>query len=246
MHIMLGEDYSKMSAMAADLAAQHLKDAAHPLICLAAGTSPAGFYKALLARQQSGGVNLQQWHFVSLDEWVGVPASEKGSSRNMMDEALFIPGRIQPRQIKFFDGMTKDPGEECASMDNFIEEHGGIDLALLGLGMNGHIGLNEPGVDPALSAHVCELSESTRRVAQKYFTHDKQLERGITLGIASLMKARMLLLIVSGVHKADILQQALEGPVSRQVPASLLREHPALYVMADAAAASLLKQKPNA
>ncbi|HEU4607607.1 MAG TPA: glucosamine-6-phosphate deaminase [Chitinophagaceae bacterium] len=245
MQIMLAADYSRMSAMAADLAAQQLKNVARPLICVAAGTSPAGFYKALLALQQTGGVSMQHWSYVSLDEWLSVPGSEKGSSRNMMDEALFIPGRIQPRQIKFFDGLAAHPEEECAAMEAYIEQHGGIDMAILGLGMNGHVGLNEPGVDPALSTHVCKLSESTRRVAQKYFTHEKQLDKGITLGIASLMKARMLLLIVSGVHKAGILQQALEGPVTKQVPASLLRDHPALYVVADAAAASLLKHKPT-
>ncbi|MEI9806383.1 MAG: 6-phosphogluconolactonase [Bacteroidota bacterium] len=137
----------------------------------------------------------------------------------------------------FFNGRAKDLDKECEDVERFIHQQGGIDLAILGLGMNGHIGMNEPGTSAALRSHVTALDPITKETAQKYFKEQRQLTNGVTLGLATLMEARYIILLVSGAHKAGIVKKILEDEISEQIPGSLLRNHPGLNIYLDAEAA---------
>jgi 6-phosphogluconolactonase/glucosamine-6-phosphate isomerase/deaminase len=160
-----------------------------------------------------------------------------------MDQHFFFPLKIQNDKIHFFDGASQDLVAECKRIDNFISEKGHIDLVMVGLGLNGHIGLNEPGVDFDLYSHFSPLDEKTKEVAQKYFTDKVLLTKGITLGPRHLLEAEVAILIASGINKAEIIKKALEQEVSNSVPASILQNHRDAYVFLDQNAASLLSNK---
>lgn len=210
------------------------------LFCPASGDTPGLLYQELARRVAGGMLDVEGWQFVGLDEWVGMNGEDPGSCRNSLDKELFEPLQIDPRRICFFDGRAADPENECALAERFIREHGRIDLAVLGIGMNGHIAMNEPGTDIDGRSHVVELHPVTRQTGQKYFNGPRALERGITLGMGTLLDARHIFLLAVGGHKASVVQRALEGPVTAEWPASLLRQHAGLRVFLDREAASAL------
>ncbi|HEX2535525.1 MAG TPA: glucosamine-6-phosphate deaminase [Chitinophagaceae bacterium] len=211
-----------------------------PLLCVASGDSPAAMYRELSRKAKEGAWQPGRAFFAGLDEWWGKNGSDPGSCRQLLDEQLFNHLDLAPGQLCFFDGRAEQPGPELEKMNAFLEQHGPIDVAVVGLGLNGHIGFNEPGVDPTLRTHIIDLEEDTIRTGQKYFPGPQELSKGITMGLATLLEARHILLVVNGAHKADILSRALEGPVTGSLPATLLRHHPGLHIYADAAAASRL------
>jgi glucosamine-6-phosphate isomerase len=240
MKIFIGDSYEAMSTQAVDDILALTQTVAHPVVCTASGDTPAGVYKELISQVHQKNIDVSGWYFVSLDEWVALNGDDEGSCRFHLNNQLFNPLQVAKDKIAFFDGRAKDPETECQSVEYFIRQHGGITVAILGLGMNGHVGMNEPGTSPVLHSHVTDLASQTQTIGQKYFKKQQQLSRGITLGIATLMEARDILLLVSGRHKAEIVQQVLEGEISEQLPASLLRRHPGLRVYLDKDAAGLL------
>jgi 6-phosphogluconolactonase/glucosamine-6-phosphate isomerase/deaminase len=141
-----------------------------------------------------------------------------------------------------FDAVSTDLVGECKKMDAIIAAKGGIDLMIVGIGMNGHIGFNEPGVDFNLLSHIIELDETTKTVGQKYFQTAMKLERGITLGLAHLMSSKKVLLLANGESKAAVIQQAAEGPVTSQFPASIMQQHDNGLILVDEKAAAVLKR----
>jgi galactosamine-6-phosphate isomerase len=167
--------------------------------------------------------------------------NDEGSCRFHLNNQLFNPLRVAPERICFFNGRTKDADKECNDIEQFILLHEGIDLAILGLGMNGHIGMNEPGTSATLRSHVTELDTITKNTAQKYFKEQRQLTKGITLGLTTLAEAQNIFLLVSGAHKAAIVKKMLEDEISEQVPGSLLRNHPGLSIYLDAEAAKFIQ-----
>ena len=243
MQIIIGNSYEAMSKQAFEEVKRIMQDRSNPLICTASGDSPAGLYKELVSSVNSKEIHIADWHFVSLDEWAGMNGDDEGSCRFHLNNELLNPLQIPEERIYFFDGREFDLENECLRIENFISEHGGIEVAIVGLGMNGHVGMNEPGTSRELYSHVAEIDAVTQKVGQKYFKEPRQLSHGVTLGIASLMKARNVLLLVSGGKKAQIVQQVLEGEISEALPASLLRNHAGLKVFLDNEAATMLEQK---
>lgn len=241
MNIIVSNTYQELSSKAADAVIADMQASENPLFCVASGDSPTGLYRELTQRGNNGNLNISNWYFVGLDEWLGMNENDKGSCYNYCVNTLFQPLQVDQNQICFFNGRTENPREECERIESFIEQHQGIDVAIVGLGMNGHIGLNEPGTDPSLRTHVSEIDAVTQEVGQKYFTEQKQLTQGITLGIATLMETRHLILLVSGRKKAAIVHKALQGEITEQVPASLFRNHKNFTVFLDSDAASLLE-----
>lgn len=240
MKIFTGDNYEAMSRQAVDDILALTGSLKNPVLCTASGDTPAGLYKELVNEVHQKKIDVSGWYFVSLDEWVGLNGDDEGSCRFHLNNQLFNPLRVEKDNIGFFDGRGKNPDDECENVENFIQQHGGITIAILGLGMNGHVGMNEPGTSPALRSHVAELDSQTKKIGQKYFMKEQQLSKGITLGLATLMEASNLILLVSSRHKAEIVQKVLEGEISEQLPASLLRHHPGLRVYLDKEAASLL------
>jgi glucosamine-6-phosphate isomerase len=246
MKIFVAETYDELSARLADQLLALLRGKRAPLLCVASGHTPKGLYQELVKRVANGEADVSAWSFVGLDEWLGMNASDEGSCRFHLDRDLFWPLRVPSERICFFDGRAADGAAECIRIEEFIKHHGGIDAAVVGLGMNGHVGMNEPGTPPDLHAHVAQLHPVTQQVGQKYFTEKKELTGGLTLGPADLMEARSVFLVVNGHHKAEIVQKALEGPLTQTVPASLLRRHQQLHVYLDKEAASRLQSPPHA
>ena len=243
MKLFIGDTYEEMSKAATGDMMEIIQLLKNPLLCTASGDSPKGLYKELIKEVSKNKTDIAGWYFIGLDEWLGMNGNDEGSCRFHLNDQLFHSLNIAQNKIAFFDGRAKDLQLECERVDNFITKHGGIDVAIVGLGMNGHVGMNEPETSSSLHSHVAEIDSITQEVGQKYFKEKQQLTKGITLGIANLMEARNVILLVSGNKKADIVRQVLEGEISEQLPASLLRRHKNLSVYLDSEAASLLQNK---
>lgn len=235
------DDYSKLSKQAADDLVSLVQEKSNPLICTASGDTPAELYKILVEKVKDKEIEISDWYFLGLDEWAGMNGEDDGSCRFHLDNQLFHPLQIPGDKIIFFNGKAKDLDKECNDIESFIQQKKGIDAAILGLGLNGHAGMNEPGTSALLRSHVTTLDPLTIKTGQKYFSKPQQLSRGITLGLATLLESEFIFLLVSGAHKAAIAKQVLEGPVSENVPASLLRNHPRLRVYLDKEAAQQLQ-----
>lgn len=242
MKISIADSYNAMSKEALNTIIEMMKGRENPVICTASGDSPAGLYKELVASVSSNDADVSNWNFISLDEWAGMNENDNGSCRYHLNQQLFGPLKISKDRICFFDGRANDLEKECDKVEDFITQHGGIDVAIVGVGMNGHVGMNEPGTSAELRSHVADIDAVTQQVGQKYFKEKQVLTKGITLGIASLMDAKNVLLLVSGKHKAEIVKQVLEGEISEQFPAGFLRNHKSFYVFLDKEAALLLPE----
>lgn len=241
MNLQLATGYTELSSLAADLLLSLLEGKEAPLICIASGDTPIGTYRKLNELRQSGTLDCSQWKAIALDEWVGLNRSDAGSCGEYLMRHFMEPLQIRKDNYFLFDGRSTTLEKECSAAGSFIKAQGGIDIALLGLGVNGHIGLNEPGSRIDERTRVTTLQERTAVVGQKYFTAPTSLKQGITLGLGDLMEARHLIIIASGAAKAPVIQQLIEGELSSALPASLLRSHPSLTVIVDEAAASLLQ-----
>ncbi len=224
--------------------AEHIATVIHQnpdaLLCLSSGDTPIETYRRFVQLARAGRVDVSRCTFVGLDEWVGFGPDDFGSCTYSVYQELFIPLNLRPDQIYVFDAKANDLAAECARIDALIDERNGLDLLLVGMGMNGHIALNEPGTPFTNGCHVVELAESTKIVGQKYFTSPTTLTQGITLGLRHLTQAREVILLVSGEGKAPMLQQALTGPVTEQTPASIVQTHDNARVWVDEAAGQLL------
>ena len=240
MKILIDDTYEAMSNRIANEVINIMSAAPNPLFCAASGDSPKGLYKELVQQNNASSIDISNWHFLGLDEWIGLDASDEGSCRYMLNKDLFHPLHVKDEMICCFNGKTTDATKECDRIETFIQQQNGIDVAILGLGMNGHIGLNEPGTSLLLRSHVSDIAETTKTIGQKYFSKPQTLTKGITLGLATLMDAKHLFLIVSGEKKASILKQALQHETTETIPATLIRDHPGFVVYADKDAAKLL------
>ncbi len=212
----------------------------NPLICVASGSSPEALYQRWVDAYRNGEQRYQKWNYVGLDEWWGLGKDDAGSCADFLLEKVFSPLQLNTDQYTYFNGKATDPNEECARIEQYVKAKGGIHLAVLGLGMNGHIGLNEPGSTITDRTRTTALSQTTIDVAQKYFTIPTMLSTGITLGIANLLEAEHLVILVQGKHKAPIVKEWLTGAFNENLPASLLTHHENLHVFLDQEAASLI------
>lgn len=242
MKLNIYEDYNEMSAAAADLVIDVVKKKPEAVLCFATGNTPVGTYQWLAEKAKAGKTDFSNCFCIGLDEWLGVPATKSGSCHYILQQQVFGPLGIKGSQVHLFDGMTTDIESECNRMNKMIDSKGGIDCMLVGIGLNGHIGFNEPGVDMNLLAHEQELHQSTLASGQNYFTEATEIKKGITLGMAQVMKAGTLLLLANGQSKAAIMQLALEGEITNRVPASYVQAHKNGVVMLDKQAAAALRK----
>ncbi len=210
------------------------------LMCFAAGDTPLAAYAELSRMHKAGEIDLNTMWFVGLDEWVGLGYEHAGSCRQVMYDGFYDLAGIDHTRILAFDGLGADLAGQCRAIDQWIEDHGGIALTVLGIGMNGHVGFNEPGASADADAHTVDLDDTTLRVGVKYFPDGQVPGQGITVGLRQLLSAQHILLVASGSHKADVVTRALLGQIGQQMPASLLRRSPALSVWLDKAAAANL------
>ncbi len=208
---------------------------------LATGSTPVGLYAKLIEMNRQGLVSFAQTTTYNLDEYVGLPENHPESYRTFMNEKFFNHVDIQIERTHVPNGNAADPEAECLSYDKMLEEFGPVDLQLLGLGHNGHIGFNEPGEALSGGTHVVELQEKTRSANARFFPSlDDVPTHAITMGVATILKARQILLLVRGEDKAEIVHRALKGPITTECPASLLQCHPNVVVLLDQGAGRLL------
>ncbi len=242
MKVIIDDTYQNMSFKAANHFLDFVTNESDPLICVASGHTPTEMYRQIHLQINNGTIDTSTWRYVGLDEWIGLDETDNGSCRGYLNKHFFEPLQVPSSSIHCFNGKSPETGEECERMEIFINKFGGLDLAIVGLGMNGHVGLNEPGTDKNLRSHVALIDSVTQETGQKYFDKKTPLKHGITLGIANLMDCKKVMLLVNGSHKAEIVKKVLEGEISEAVPATLLRNHPGCTMYLDKEAASLLKQ----
>jgi 6-phosphogluconolactonase/glucosamine-6-phosphate isomerase/deaminase len=179
-------------------------------------------------------------YYVGLDEWVGLGYNDKGSCVQVLRDNFYVPACIDKERFRLFDGKAKDIDKECEAMNEWLKLHGGIFLSVLGIGLNGHIGFNEPYAPDKEGCFSIELDRMTIDVSEKYFSEKMQIASGITIGWRTLLNAENLYVLASGKHKAHIVKKAFAEEPSVSVPASLMRKNRMLKVVLDEEAASEL------
>ncbi|MEP6728521.1 MAG: glucosamine-6-phosphate deaminase [Bacteroidota bacterium] len=212
------------------------------VLCMASGDTPRLTNKYIVEAAKKNRIDFSRVQFVSLDEWVGIPPSNTGSCYYFLNETIFEPLNIPTTNIHFFNSTAGNLSVECERINQIVEDLNGIDIILVGIGMNGHIGFNEPGVSPDLFAHVINLDPITLQTGQKYFSETAAIQKGITLGISRIMQSPLAILLATGSKKAAIIKKTLEENISNAVPASFIRKHANAFVMLDREAASLLNK----
>lgn len=234
-------DYNSLSDYTAALVARSIKENPRLTLCMASGHTPALTCDLLVKKLLEEKTDCSGLCFLGLDEWVGLPPENEGSCTYFFQTRLIKPLGLRPEQYHLFDALAPDLENECRLMDARIEAAGGIDIMLVGIGMNGHIGFNEPGTPASVPCHVAKLDEVTKQVGQKYFTENRELDRGITIGLGHLRRAKTVLLQANGLKKAEVIRQTIEGPVTENFPASMMQQLDNGFVLADEEAASLVK-----
>ena len=208
---------------------------------LATGSTPVGAYQRLVELYRAGDVDFSQVRSINLDEYVGLAPTHDQSYRYFMQSNLFDHVNIDPANTNVPQGLAEDPEAECRRYNQVIHDLGPIDLQLLGMGHNGHIGFNEPSDVFERETHVVDLAQSTIQANARFFASADEVPRqAMTMGVQTIMQARKVLVAVSGKDKAEIVKKAFTGPVTPQVPASILQMHPDVVLVGDKAALSLL------
>jgi glucosamine-6-phosphate isomerase len=240
MKLLTYKTYNEMSIAAADRIVEQVRQKPDSLLCFPSGDSPVGVFNTLINYANTGKIDFSQCYFIGLDEWVGMGKNDVGSCTWSLYESFFNQLDIAADHIRFFDARAADLDASCKAMDDFIKDKGPLDIMMVGIGMNGHIGLNEPGTDFNLYSHYSPLAPMTISVGQKYFKQQTELHEGITLGLKHLQEAKTPILVAASSKKAAIVKQALEGPVTNQLPASIFQTLASAIVFLDEEAASEL------
>ncbi len=244
MKILHANNYQDMSRKAANILSAQVILNPKSVLGLATGSTPLGIYKQLIEWYKKGDIDFSHAKSVNLDEYCGVPKTNDQSYYYYMYENFFKHINIDINKTFIPNGMEKDAEKECQRYNEVIKGLGGIDLQLLGVGHNGHIGFNEPNMAFEKETHCVKLADKTIEANSRFFDSiDEVPTHAYTMGIKSIMQAKKILLLASGESKAEILYDVLFGPILPAVPASILQLHNDLTVIADDAALSLISKK---
>ncbi len=233
-------NYQELSEFVAGEIADSIKNKPSLVLCLASGDTPKLTVELLVNKINEEKIDRSKITFIGLDEWVGLPPTNSGSCHYFFKNNLIGPLQLMTSQYFLFDALADDLRNECLKMDKFINEKNGIDIMVVGIGMNGHIGFNEPGSSFDNLSHIIDLDEITRSVGQKYFNEKVELSQGITIGFKHLLNAKKVFLMANGSKKAEVIKKTVQGPVTEYFPASIMQQHENGFVLVDDDAASLL------
>lgn len=237
MKIYKAKDYKDMSRKAANIISAQVIMKPNCVLGLATGSTPIGTYDQLVEWYNKGDLDFSEVTTVNLDEYKGLPRTNDQSYYYFMHQHLFDRVNIDPERTNVPNGMEPDAEKECGRYEELIRSLGGVDLQLLGLGHNGHIGFNEPGEAFEKETHCVELTESTIETNKRFFASaDDVPKQAYTMGIKTIMQAKKILIVVNGENKADIVERAFFGPVTPEVPASILQLHNDVTLVGDEAA----------
>ena len=226
------KNYESMSRQAANIISAQVIIKPDCVLGLATGSTPIGTYNQLASWYQKGDIDFSRVRSVNLDEYIGLSGKDEQSYRYFMEKNLFEKINIKKENTFVPSGVAEDIEKECKEYDERIKNFGGIDLQVLGIGLDGHIGFNEPGDSFQKSTHVVKLHNSTIEANSRFFSSIDRVPRyAITMGMVSIMQAKKILLIANGKSKEEILNKALYGPITPQIPASILQLHPDLTII---------------
>lgn len=230
------KDYEQVCIYVAQRVAESIRRHPGELVTLAAGDTMLGVFRELLKLGECGEVDLASARYVSLDEWGGIGYETQGSCKQVLYDSFFTPAGIPEDRICFFDGLNPKADEECARVAAYVDTYGPIGIAVLGIGLNGHVGFNEPYTRQDGACLTVRLDPTTRTVSSKYFGEMTRSEYGITLSLSTLMKSREVILAANGAKKADIVHKTLNNMPSMAVPSTMLRSHKNSILVVDSAA----------
>lgn len=246
MKIIAADNYYQMSRMAANLISAQVIMKPNCVLGLATGSTPIGTYEQLIRWYEKGDLDFSQVTTINLDEYKGLSPENDQSYRYFMNKNLFNSINIKKENTYVPDGLEPDADKACLDYNKVITDCGGIDLQLLGLGLNGHIGFNEPGTAFEKDTHCVDLSESTIRANSRFFASmDEVPKKAYTMGIKTIMQAKKIVIIVNGKEKAQIVRDAFFGPITPKVPASVLQLHNDVTLVADKEALALIAEHMN-
>ena len=244
MHVIVADDHEGLSRLAADILISELIQRTSPLFGCIAGETPRRAYALFVERVATGRIPIGGLRHVMLNEWCGLGSSDPGSFTGDLGRHLLDPLGVPASQRIAFDGLASDCYDECSRVRVELASHGPVDLMILGIGVNGHVAFNEPGETLAPNAHLAELADSTKR---QHLASDvvDDLSQGMTLGFADIMSARRVVLLASGVRKAEVVARLMRQDVSTGFPASMLWTHPQAVLICDKAAFSHCSDPPT-
>ena len=244
MRLIRAKDYQDASRKVANIISAQVILKPDCVLGLATGSSPVGAYQQLIKWCDKGDVDFSQTKSVNLDEYVGLAADHDQSYSYFMHKNLFDHINIDPNNTNLPNGLEPDAAKECARYDKVIADLGGVDLQLLGIGGNGHIGFNEPADQFVTGTHRVDLTASTIAANARFFEDESMVPRqAYTMGMLGIMQAKRIVMIATGANKAQAVYDAFCGPVTPQMPASILQLHPDFVLVADEEALSLVGDK---
>jgi len=235
------KNYDEVSLLGTDILAKQIKQNPKIKMVLATGSTPVGMYKKLVEMHKKNGLNFSGVRTFNLDEYYPIKKSNDQSYDFFMRDNLFSHINIKPENIHLPNGESADPEKECADYEKMLAQAGGVDIQVLGIGVNGHIGFNEPENELKLATHLTNLTKNTIEVNSRFFKNIKDVPtKALTMGMGTIMKAKSILLLISGENKAPVVKKLFSGVVTTDVPASFLNFHNDVTVILDERAASLL------
>lgn len=244
MRIYVAKDYQDMSRKAANIISAQVIMKPNTVLGLATGSTPEGTYRQLIEWYEKGDIDFSMTKSINLDEYLGLSSDNEQSYAYYMDKHFFSHINIKKENTNLPNGLEKDAKKECNRYNQVIRDLGGIDLQLLGIGGNGHIGFNEPGEAFEKETHCVKLTDDTIKANARFFdTMEEVPKYAYSMGIKNIMQAEKILLIASGESKAEALYQAIYGPIHPGMPASILQLHNHVTIVADEAAFSVIKER---
>ncbi len=237
MRVYCAKDYDHASRIAANIISAQVIMKPDCVLGLATGSTPIGTYEELIRRYEQGDLDFSKVHSINLDEYKGLSPENDQSYRYFMNTHLFDKINIDKKNTYVPDGLEPDKEKACRDYEEIIRVHGGVDLQVLGLGHNGHIGFNEPGSVFEKETHCVTLSDTTREANARFFSSmDEVPTEAYTMGIGSIMQAKKIIVIVTGEGKREIVKKAFQGPITPEVQASMLQLHKDVILVGDEAA----------
>jgi len=244
MQVFIKKDYEELSKKAARIVASEFAKKENFVLGLATGSTPLGLYKELIRMHKEEGLDFSRVTTFNLDEYYGLAPGHDQSYHYFMFENLFNHINIDPKNVHIPDGLVKDVGAFCRDYEKAILDAGGIDLQVLGIGGDGHIAFNEPGSSLGSRTRVKTLTEETIKDNARFFENADEVPKyAITMGVGTVMEAKVCLFLAYVEKKADVVMQAIEGSITAEITASILQMHPHTLVVVDEAAGSKLKRK---
>lgn len=232
MKIINVKTYKELSKLAANIISAQIILKPNSVLGLATGSTPIGIYKELINKNKNGDIDFSQIKTINLDEYIGLSENDKQRYRYFMNQNLFDHINIDKNNTHVPSGMNKNLQEETKIYDNRVKDFGDIDLQLLGIGVDGHIGFNEPDDCFTKETHIVKLDSSTIQANSRFFENKEDVPKyAITLGMGGIMSAKKIILVANGQNKKEILEKAISGKITPQIPASILQLHKDVIVI---------------